>query len=159
MSPSEAEEQAERRRVMLQDADVRRQQGGSTYLDHTHDDTSGGRFAAIGTPYVVGSTPIPKYPELPADSPFHHDPVPPEPPLSADENPALNPSSPEPFPSSVQETGEPTSDVAPSPTPLGDVQRTDVGSPSSLAARRGKSQMASPTRHPVRGAERSPDDK
>ena len=153
MSPSEAEEQAERRRVALQDADVRRQQGGSTYLDHTHDDTSGGRFAAIGTPHVVGSTPIPKYPELPADSPFHHDPVPSEPPLSADEN------SPEPFPSSVQETGEPMPDGAPLPTPLGDVQRADIGSPSSLAARRGKSQMASPTRHPVRGAERSPDDK
>jgi hypothetical protein len=33
MSPSEAEEQAERRRVMLQDADVRKQQQAtSTYL-------------------------------------------------------------------------------------------------------------------------------
>jgi hypothetical protein len=65
----------------------------STLFQHSQsaaDEINQGRFAATGKPMVVGSEPIVRYPELPADSPFHHDPVPDEPPLSAFENPALD---------------------------------------------------------------------
>jgi hypothetical protein len=60
-------------------------QQGSTFHQHAQsaaDDDSGGRFAKRegARAQVVGATPVPKYPELPADSPFHHDPVPDEPP-------------------------------------------------------------------------------
>ena len=51
MTTSDQEEQAERRRVTLQDADRRRQQA-STNLDHAlaaANDISGGRFGATGT--------------------------------------------------------------------------------------------------------------
>ena len=61
MTTSDQEEQAERRRVTLQDADLRRRQQASTNLDHAlaaANDISGGRFGAIGTPNVVGSTEI-----------------------------------------------------------------------------------------------------
>jgi hypothetical protein len=80
-------EQAERLEVTLQDADLRRQQQQeppNTLHQHAQSqasDISGGRFGALGVPLVIGSTAIPKYPELPANSPSHSDPVPDEPPL------------------------------------------------------------------------------
>jgi hypothetical protein len=40
-----------------------------------------GRFTAHEKSTVIGATAIPKYPELPSNSPFHHDPVPNEAPL------------------------------------------------------------------------------
>jgi len=58
----------ERRRRMRDEA-----QSGSTFHQHAvvqADDTSGGRFAATGKPTVVGGDPIPKYPQLPASSPW-----------------------------------------------------------------------------------------
>jgi hypothetical protein len=50
------------------------------------DEISQGRFAATGAPTVVGSTPIPKYPELPSGPWSGNDPVPQEPPLGVDIN-------------------------------------------------------------------------
>jgi hypothetical protein len=81
-------EQQERREVLRNDARLREQEQASTMHQHAQaqlNDTGGGRFGAINTPHHIGSTEVPKYPELPADSPFHHDPVPDEPPLSVDE--------------------------------------------------------------------------
>jgi hypothetical protein len=76
-----------------------------TYLSHTHDDTSGGRFRAIGTPSVTGTTPIPQYPQ--AGAPFQRDPVPDEPPLGYRID-AINPHDPEPSPECpVQATDDP----------------------------------------------------
>jgi hypothetical protein len=60
----------------------------STFLDHVEPPIPG-RFAEIDTPHIVGSAAIPKYPELPDGSPFHHDPCGPEPSLGLD-NPALS---------------------------------------------------------------------
>jgi hypothetical protein len=82
----------ERQAVLENDRKVFEQRRGSTFHQHAlaqADEINRGRFAAVGTPHVVGSTPIPKYPELPASSPFYHDPVPNEPPLSVHDNPAL----------------------------------------------------------------------
>lgn len=45
------------------------------------DEDRRGRFKPETATHVIGSTPIPKYPELPASSPSHHDVVPDEPPL------------------------------------------------------------------------------
>jgi hypothetical protein len=84
---SSQEEQAERRRVLANDARVREQTG--TFMSHTHSD-AGGRFAQVGAATVIGSTAIPQYPR--ASTPFQRDPVPNEPPLSAYDNPAFEPS-------------------------------------------------------------------
>ena len=79
---SSQEEQAERRRVL---ANGQRQQTG-TFMSHTHSELGGRYSAATPTPYVIGSTSTPIYPQ--ASAPFQRDPVPIEPPLSFD-NPAL----------------------------------------------------------------------
>src|SRR6516225_3156316 len=77
-------EQEEKRRVLENDKQ------GSTFLDHTHNDT-GGRFSAISNPTVIGTEPLPRYPQLPASSPWAGpDLVGDEPPLS--DNPAADPS-------------------------------------------------------------------
>jgi len=95
MTISEQEDQAEKRRVLLQDADLRQQQEqaqreqGGTFFSHAQaqaGEFSGGRFGAIGTPNVIGTTPVPSYP---AASPSWQIQLPDEPPLSAYENPAL----------------------------------------------------------------------
>src|SRR5215467_1684603 len=86
---SSQEEQAERRRVLAQDASLRQQQGGSAYIDHYMQE-AGGRFSAHAAATVIGTTAIPQYPQ--ASTPFQSDPVPDEPPLGFD-NPALEPSS------------------------------------------------------------------
>jgi hypothetical protein len=78
-------EQQERREVMKQDLDVRRQQReeraqGSTYLDHHHSEL-GGRFGVIETETITGR-PSPQPPPLPPTSPWSGtDPVGIEPPL------------------------------------------------------------------------------
>jgi hypothetical protein len=92
---SKQEEEQERKAVLENDRSVREQQKqreqGSTFLDHTHDDLSGGRFAAIGAPTVVGRDAVIKYPAAAA---HQHDPVPDEPPVGYDVNemPPLEPS-------------------------------------------------------------------
>jgi hypothetical protein len=93
---SSQEEQIEREATMRNDADVRRQQReqaqreqSSTFHQHGQsqaDEINQGRFAAIGTPNVTGTTAIPSYP---AASPSWQIQLPDEPPLSAYENPAL----------------------------------------------------------------------
>jgi hypothetical protein len=82
MTTSDQEDQAEKRRVTLQDVDVRQQQQTSTFHQHAlsqADEISGGRFRATGVPSVTGSTPVPQYPQ--ASTPFQRDPVPDEPAL------------------------------------------------------------------------------
>jgi hypothetical protein len=81
---SSQEEQAERRRVLANDQRVRQQTG--TFMSHTHSELGGRYSAATPTPYVIGSTAVPIYPQ--ASTPFQRDLVPIEPPLSFD-NPAL----------------------------------------------------------------------
>jgi hypothetical protein len=98
---SRQEEQAERLEVMENDKRLRRSQG-STFFDHTHNDT-GGRYSAISNATVIGTDPIPRYPQLPASSPWAGpDLVGDEPPLS--DNPALNPPSAELEPPAVLAT-------------------------------------------------------
>ena len=109
---SKHEEQAERLDVLENEKRLKRglalsrgtsAGGGSTFLDHTHNDI-GGRCAAISSPHVVGEHEIPKYPAGPA---WTTDPGSQmlEPPLSYD-NPALEPSDLEPssLPSPAQAT-------------------------------------------------------
>ena|SRR6516162_9598936 len=89
------EEQEERRRVALQDADLRRQQQqGATFFQHGVSqaaELSGGRFGALGTPTVTGATPIPNYS---AAGVHQGDPVGTEPPLgySVDQVEPIGPS-------------------------------------------------------------------
>jgi hypothetical protein len=79
MTTSDQEDQAERRRILREQA--------STLLDHARaaaDDEAGGRFARIQPQSVIGSTPIPQYPQ--AGTPFQSDPCGLEPPLGYDIN-------------------------------------------------------------------------
>ena len=76
---SSQEEQREREEVMRQVADLRRRQqeqsrngDTGTYLSHYHDDLSGGRFAALGNPTIVGKDGVTQYP---AAAPHQRDPV------------------------------------------------------------------------------------
>jgi hypothetical protein len=120
-----------RRDVLANDLSVLQQQG-STMLDHARsaaDDDRGGRFAAVNTTTVIGADPIPKYPTLPASSPWAGpDPVPKEEPLGYSVN-DLEPSTgllPLPV-----ETG-PAVAAAPSLfVEGGDGQRSDAGPSSS----------------------------
>jgi len=80
---TDQEEQAEKRRVMLQDAGVRQQQQTSTFHQHAQaqaDEISQGRYRATGVPRVVGSTPTPAS-QYPAATAAHQTEVPPEGPL------------------------------------------------------------------------------
>jgi hypothetical protein len=123
---SKQEEAQERRAVLENDRRVREQQQSSTNLDHARaaaNDTGGGRFASLGAPHVVGSTPIPKYPQ--AGPAFQVDPVGDEPPLAFD-NPALaNPTGVPPVTSPVDPG--PVSDTAPLSDLADDEQRPGAG--------------------------------
>jgi hypothetical protein len=82
----EESEQAEKRRVLANDRSVREQQqkAAATYFAFgaAEADEPRGRFKNTGgATTVIGATPLPQYPELPTNSPWHHDPVPPEEPL------------------------------------------------------------------------------
>jgi hypothetical protein len=83
MTTSDQEDQAEKRRTLLNDARVREQSRDSdtgTYLSHTHSEV-GGRFAVTEHQTITGVV-SPSPPPLPAISPWHgSDPVPDEPPL------------------------------------------------------------------------------
>ena len=59
-------EQKERADVLKNDL---RNNNTSTFLDHTHNDI-GGRFSAVSNPTVIGTEPFPRYPQLPASSPW-----------------------------------------------------------------------------------------
>jgi len=91
MTISDQEEQAERRRVLLQDADLRRQQQeqSGTFFSHAQaaaNDTAGGRFASVSPTSIVGSEPAVKYP---ASSPSWQIQLPDEPPSLEDPTGAL----------------------------------------------------------------------
>jgi hypothetical protein len=80
---TDQEEQAEKRRVMLQDADVRnRSRNGDTgtFLSHTHIDDAGGRFSAVNAAKIVGQSPAIAA-SYPAASAAHQTELPPEQPL------------------------------------------------------------------------------
>jgi hypothetical protein len=81
MTTSHQEEQKDRHEYL---EDVKRQRKqGSTFKDFAIADaeTPRGRFNEPEKVTVIGSAPLPQYPELPESSPWHHDPVPDEPPL------------------------------------------------------------------------------
>jgi len=124
---TDQEEQAEKRRTLLNDARVRNGDTG-TYLSHTHDDTSGGTFASLGAPHVVGSTETPKYPAAAA---HQHDPCGPEPPLSPYDNSAFESSMV--TSSTVEVPGDPADapsslDGGPACPPSGDSMSERAGS-------------------------------
>jgi hypothetical protein len=73
--------QDERRDLLQNDRDLLPKTTLSTFAEAFADEERGGRFKTEQPTHVIGSTPIPKYPELPASSPSHHDVVPDEPPL------------------------------------------------------------------------------
>ena len=134
MTTSDQEYQAEKRRVMLQDADVRQQQQTSTFHQHAQaqaDEISQGRFRATGVPTVVGQSAVPKYPQ--ASTPFQRDPVPDEPPLGYPidampelESPAGVPVSP-PVATDDPAQAPPSEDGGPA-TPSGDLVSERAGS-------------------------------
>jgi hypothetical protein len=79
MTTDDPQSQAERRRILREQA--------STLLDHARAaaaDEAGGRFARIQPQSVIGSTPVPQYPQ--AGTPFQSDPCGLEPPLGYDIN-------------------------------------------------------------------------
>jgi hypothetical protein len=83
MTTYDQEDQAEKRRTLLNDARVRNQSKNGdtgTYLSHTHSEL-GGRFAVAEHQTIAGVV-SPAPPPLPSNSPWHGaDPVPDEPPL------------------------------------------------------------------------------
>jgi hypothetical protein len=126
-----AEEQRERRRVVLDEARARdqlreQQRESSAYIDH-YAQEAGGRWNAVAQATVIGQSPNP-WPKMPEGNPWAGpDLVGLEPPLSyrIDD---LNPSDPVEPSSFTQQETDPTLDDAPSPTSLSDVQRAGVGS-------------------------------
>jgi len=137
---TDQEEQAEKRRVMLQDADVRnRSRNGDTgtFLSHTHIDDAGGRFAAVNAAKIVGQSPAIAA-SYPAASAAHQTELPPEEPLgySVDAMPELEPSTAP----SVEATGDPaqapSSDDGGPATPSGGLMCERAGSPPFSEGRR-----------------------
>jgi hypothetical protein len=129
--PEDEVSQAEKRRVTLQDAELRR---GSTYHQHglaQADEIHQGRFAATtgGAPRVIASTPNVggQYSQLPESSPWSG--AQPEPGLEPptgyciDEMPGFGPSA---VPVCVEATG-PVSDPAPSADRVADALRPAAG--------------------------------
>jgi hypothetical protein len=121
-SPSAAKENEERKEVLRNDARMRDQERAATMHGlaiASADDEAGGRFARVNPTMVVGSTPLPRYPQ--ASTPFRSDPVGLEPPLGysidALEHGGLA--------STSEAQAGPASD-APSPSMVDDVQR-DAG--------------------------------
>jgi hypothetical protein len=140
-SDYDPESQAERRRVLQNDARVREQSRNgdtSSYLDHV-EPLLGGRFAVTEHQTITGVV-SPSPPPLPTNSPWHgSDPVPDEPPLGyrIDAMPEQE-SSMAMWSSSIEATG-PASADAPSlsdSASLGDAQRAGAGPSSSQTGTR-----------------------
>jgi hypothetical protein len=136
MATSDQEEQAEKRRVVLQDADVRnRSRNGDTgtFLSHTHIDDAGGRFAAVNAVRIVGQSPAIAA-AYPAASAAQQTELPPGPSLgfSIDAMPEQESSMAIPCSSSVEATGDaadaPSSDDGGSATPPGGLMSERAGS-------------------------------
>jgi hypothetical protein len=120
---NDPESQAEKRRVLINDARVREQSRNgdtSSYIDH-YSPEMGGRFSHQGAATVIGQSPVPAYPS--ASSPWcGPDLVGDEPPLGFDVN-ALEPAAGPPA-SPAAGPGEPAPD-APS-APVASLTETDV---------------------------------
>ena len=131
---TDQEEQAEKRRTLLNDARVREQSRNGdtgTFLSHTHIDDAGGRFSAVNAAKIVGQSPAIAA-SYPAASAAHQTELPPEPSLgfSIDEMPGLEPSTAPP----VEVTGDPaapSSDDGGPATSSGDLMSERAGSSSS----------------------------
>ena len=137
--PTDQEEQAEKRRVLSQDADVRRrqQEQSGTFLSHTHIDDAGGRFAAVNAAKIVGQSPATAA-AYPAASAAHQTELPPEPSLgfSVNEMPELEPSAVSISLPAVEQLDDPaaapSSDDGSPATPSGGLMSERAGlSPSS----------------------------
>src|SRR5215471_2023562 len=129
---TDQEEQAEKRRVLLQDADVRnRSRNGDTgtFLSHTHIDDAGGRFAAVNAAKVVGQSPAIAA-SYPACSPALAVQLPDEPPLAFD-NPALETSMAPPVEATGDPADAPSSDDGSPATPSGGLMSERAGSSPS----------------------------
>jgi hypothetical protein len=152
MTTSDQEDQAEKRRALLNDARVRDQsQNGDTgtFLSHAHIDDAGGRFAAVNAAKVVGQSPGIAA-QYPAASAAHQTELPPEEPLGyrVDAMPELESSMAIPVSSSVEATDDPahapSSDGGPATSSGGLVCERAGSSPSSSTmAAQCKSQMSS----------------
>jgi hypothetical protein len=128
-TPSEIKENRERQEVLRNDQKVREQ--AATYHGFASAELAQprGRFGeAEGKQFVVGSTPGPVYPKLPASSPWAHDPAPNEEPLGfrVDAMPELASPTDALAVSPSVATG-PTSDAPSALLVEADVQRSDVG--------------------------------
>jgi hypothetical protein len=124
-TPSGIKENKERRETLENDRQVREQERAATMHGlaiASADDEAGGRFARVNPTMVVGATPIPRYPQLPASSPWAHDPVPNEEPLGYSVNDLEHATG---FASAPAAQAGPASD-APLPSMVDDVQR-DAG--------------------------------
>ena len=118
---TDQEEQAERQRVLQNDARVREQSRNGdtgTYLSHTHIDDAGGRFAQVNAAKVVGQSPAIAA-AYPAASAAHQTELPPEELLGFSVN-DLESSMATPCSSSVEATGDPA-----------DAPSSDDGSPAT----------------------------
>ena len=129
---TDQEEQAERRRVLLQDADVRnRSRNGNTgtYLSHTHIDDAGGRFAQVNAAKIVGQSPAIAA-AYPAASAAHQTELPPEPSLgfSIDEMPGLESSAAPPVEATGDPADAPSGDDGSPATPSGGLMSERAGS-------------------------------
>src|SRR5215469_8760451 len=137
MATSDQEEQAEKRRTLLNDARVREQSRNGdtgTFLSHTHIDDAGGRFAAVNAAKIVGQSPAIAA-AYPAASAAHQTELPPEPSLgfSIDEMPGLESSMAIPLSPSVEELGDPAA------APLSDDDGPATSSGGSVSERAGSS--------------------
>jgi len=134
MTTSDQEDQADKRRVLLQDADVRnRSRNGDTgtFLSHTHIDDAGGRFAAVNAAKIIGQLPAIAE-SYPAASAAHQAELPPEPSLgfSIDEMPDLEPSTAPPVESTGDPADAPSGGSGPA-SPYGGSMSERAGSPLS----------------------------
>ena len=134
MATSDQEDQADKRRTLINDARVRNQSNGDTgtFLSHTHIDDAGGRFAAVNAAKIVGQSPAIAA-SYPAASAAHQTELPPEPSLgfSIDEMPGLEPSTAPPVEATGDPADAPSSDDGGSATSSGGLMSERAGSSPS----------------------------
>jgi hypothetical protein len=150
MTTSDQEDQAEKRRALLNDARIRDQSRNGdtgTFLSHTHIDDAGGRFAAVNAAKVVGQSPGIAA-QYPAASAAHQTELPPEEPLGyridampGDETSTVPPSIVE---ATSDPANAPSGDGGPATSSGGLVSERAGSSPfSATMAAQGMSQMSS----------------
>ena len=159
---SDQEEQAEKRRVLLQDVDVRRrqQEQSGTFLSHTHIDDAGGRFSAVNAAKVVGQSPAIAA-SYPAASAAHQTELPPEPSLgfSIDEMPGLESSMAPPVEATGDPADAPSSDDGGPATSSGGLMSERAGSSSSRTEIGGSTSSQGTSAFPTPGSRVGPSSK